>query len=108
MSRLKHLHEMAQAFNKSGTVSNETVEFIGARLKAQELREKMPKPTVMDGTEIRALRDHLHMSQSMLAHALNMSVESVSKWERGEKKPNGAALRMLDMLRRNGLGIFAL
>ncbi|MDV5140202.1 MULTISPECIES: helix-turn-helix domain-containing protein [Yersiniaceae] len=107
MSRLKQLHEMAQAFNKSGTVSDETVEFIGSRLKAQQLREKMPKPEEMDGTAIRALRDQLHISQSMLAYTLNMSVESVSKWERGEKKPNGAALRMLDILRRKGLSVFA-
>ena len=107
MSRLKELHEMAKVFNESGAVSDETVEFISSRLKARQLREKMPKPAEMDGTAIRALRDRLQISQSMLAHTLNMSVESISKWERGEKKPNGAALRMLDILQRKGLEVFA-
>lgn len=107
MSRLKQLHELATAFNASGAVSDETVELIHDRMTARELREKVPKPAVMSGLEIRALRDRLQLSQSMLAYTLNMSVESVSKWERGEKKPNGAALRLLNLISRQGLAPFS-
>ncbi|MDC9615957.1 helix-turn-helix domain-containing protein [Xenorhabdus khoisanae] len=38
----------------------------------------------------------------MLALALGMSKESVSKWEREEKKPSGPALRMLRILEQRG------
>ena len=46
---------------------------------------------------IRRLREHLHVSQSVFAAYLNASVSTVQKWENGEKKPSGAALRLLSV-----------
>ncbi|MDM3559949.1 helix-turn-helix domain-containing protein [Proteus vulgaris] len=40
----------------------------------------------MSGAEIKTLRAKFGMSQAVLARALGMSKESVSKWERGKKK----------------------
>jgi putative transcriptional regulator len=52
---------------------------------------------------IRAIREASGLSQALFASALNVTVSLVSKWERGEKKPSGAALRLLDVVERKGI-----
>ncbi|HWZ48392.1 MAG TPA: DNA-binding transcriptional regulator [Herbaspirillum sp.] len=53
--------------------------------------------------EIRALRDHLQLSQSVLAAVLNTSLSTVRKWEIGDKHPSGPSLKLLNLLDRKGL-----
>jgi putative transcriptional regulator len=53
--------------------------------------------------EIRALRERLNISQSVLASAINASLNSIQKWERGVKRPSGTALKLLSLLDRKGL-----
>lgn len=54
--------------------------------------------------EIAALRRREKVSQPVFARYLNVSKSSVSQWEIGEKKPDGTALKLLDLVRRKGLG----
>jgi putative transcriptional regulator len=56
-----------------------------------------------DGEKIRALRDHLNLSQAVLAAVLNTSVSTVRKWELGDKHPSGPSLKLLSLLDRKGL-----
>ena len=56
-----------------------------------------------DSKKIRALRDHLQLSQSVLAAVLNTSLSTVRKWEIGEKHPSGPSLKLLNLLERKGL-----
>jgi len=56
-----------------------------------------------DGEKIRALRDHLNLSQAVLAAVLNTSVSTVRKWELGDKHPSGPSLKLLSLLERKGL-----
>lgn len=56
-----------------------------------------------DSKKIRALRDHLQLSQSVLAALLNTSLSTVRKWEIGEKHPSGPSLKLLNLLDRKGL-----
>ena len=53
--------------------------------------------------KIRALRDHLQLSQSVLAAVLNTSLSTVRKWEVGDKHPSGPSLKLLNLLDRKGL-----
>ena len=53
--------------------------------------------------KIRALRDHLQLSQAVLAAVLNTSLSTVRKWEGGEKHPSGPSLKLLSLLDRKGL-----
>jgi putative transcriptional regulator len=39
----------------------------------------------------------------VLAHHLNVSLNLVSQWERGEKKPSGASLKLLTLIDKKGL-----
>lgn len=56
-----------------------------------------------DSEKIRALRDHLQLSQSVLAAVLNTSLSTVRKWEIGDKHPSGPSLKLLNLLDRKGL-----
>ena len=56
-----------------------------------------------DSKQIRALRDHLQLSQAVLAAVLNTSLSTVRKWEIGEKHPSGSSLKLLNLLDRKGL-----
>jgi putative transcriptional regulator len=56
-----------------------------------------------DSEKIRALRDHLQLSQAVLAAVLNTSLSTVRKWEGGEKHPSGPSLKLLHLLDRKGL-----
>ena len=56
-----------------------------------------------DSEKIRALRDHLQLSQAVLAAVLNTSLSTVRKWEGGEKHPSGPSLKLLSLLERKGL-----
>ncbi|EMH4163654.1 helix-turn-helix domain-containing protein [Pluralibacter gergoviae] len=100
--RLKRIQSMAKRYNAQGVVKDETVAVIDAAVAARDI----PAVRVMTGTEIREVRTRYNMSQAALAMTLGMSVESVSKWERNESKPNKAALRIMNLLDANGLEMF--
>ena len=59
--------------------------------------------TTLTPEEIVAVRKREGVSQSVFAHYLNVSVGSVSKWERGDKHPSGPALKLLALVQRKGL-----
>lgn len=77
--------------------------FIDKR-KQQKLEVLCMEPIApYDSARIRALREHLNLSQTVLASVLNTSASTVRKWEIGEKRPSGPSLKLLDLLERKGL-----
>lgn len=68
--------------------------------------QALPPPSYT-ADAIRNLRERLHISQGVFAAYLNASVSTVQKWENGEKKPSGAALRLLSVIDRKGLEVLA-
>ena len=62
-------------------------------------------PPIYTAEAIRHLREHLHVSQAVFAAYLNASVSTVQKRENGDKKPSGAALRLLSVIERRGLEV---
>ena len=89
------IHEMMSDAHDAGVVSRATLRNFDEACLA-------PAP-VLAGDEIRAIREREHVSQPVFARYLNVSKSSVSQWEIGEKKPDGAALKLLDLVRRKGL-----
>ncbi len=57
----------------------------------------------LTGETIRAMREQAHMSQAVFAHYLNLTAGYVSQLERGAKRPTGAALALLNVIRRKGI-----
>jgi putative transcriptional regulator len=56
-----------------------------------------------DAEKVKALRQRLQLSQTVLAKALGASPSTVRKWEAGDKRPSGPSRRLLDILDRKGL-----
>lgn len=53
------------------------------------------------------LRMRERLSQTVFAHYLNVRKDAVSKWERGEKRPDGPSLKLLNLVKANGLQAIA-
>jgi len=89
------VHEGVTDMYDSGFVSKETMkEFDKSCLTPVE---------VMSPADIKALRVREHVSQSVLASYLYVSVNTVGQWERGERKPAGPSLKLLTLARTKGL-----
>jgi putative transcriptional regulator len=74
-----------------------------AKITMRHLGEnEVPKAEPITGEEIRALREKAHLSQAVFARHLNLTVGYVSQLERGAKRPTGAALVLLNVIRRCG------
>lgn len=56
------------------------------------------QPKEYEATDIRNLRKKLNCSQSLLAAYLNVSLNTIQAWEQGTRKPNHAALRLLEIM----------
>jgi putative transcriptional regulator len=61
----------------------------------------------MTPTRIRALRTRENASQAVFAAYLNVTPSLVSKWERGEKNPQGPSLKLLSLVEKKGLETIA-
>ncbi len=57
--------------------------------------------------EIRALREREQVSQAVFSRYLNVRKDAVSKWERGEKRPDGPSLKLLNLVKAKGLAAIA-
>jgi putative transcriptional regulator len=96
---LAAIHEMVSDLYAAGMVDKQTMrDFDEACLTP--VRDFTPE-------EIQALRERERVSQAVFAHYLNVSKDSVSKWERGEKRPAGPALKLLSLIERKGLAAIA-
>lgn len=51
-----------------------------------------------DSRRVRALRDHLGLSQGALAGELGVRQQTVSEWETGQYAPRGASARLLSLV----------
>jgi putative transcriptional regulator len=92
---LDAVHETASGLHKARAISNTTMrEFDKACL--HDVHD-------MTSESIKLLREQQKVSQSVFAAYLNISISTIKKWEIGAKKPCGAALKLLNLIERNGL-----
>jgi putative transcriptional regulator len=92
---LEAVHETASDFRRLGFIDKRNMNKFDALCL-----EPVPE---YDSQKIRALRDHLQLSQAVLAAVLNTSLSTVRKWEVGDKHPSGPSLKLLNLLDRKGL-----
>lgn len=94
------LLETAKDMQQTGVLDEAAYGKITMRhLGAEDRAEIEP----LTGEDIRALRERANISQAVLAHYLNVTVGYVSQLERGAKRPTGAALVLLNVIRRKGI-----
>lgn len=53
--------------------------------------------------DIKRLREALKFSQPVFAHHLHTTASTVRKWEQGETRPAGPALKLLNVIADKGL-----
>ncbi len=53
--------------------------------------------------DIKHLREALRFSQPVFAHHLHTSASTVRKWEQGDTRPAGPALKLLNVIADKGL-----
>lgn len=60
---------------------------------------KLPTPPACYSSRaIKKIRMSLNCSQAIFARILNVSIKTVQSWESGERSPNHAALRLLEII----------
>lgn len=93
------LHETVEGLHKSGLADKQTMR----RFDDTCLTKVLP----MTPRDIASLREREGVSQQVFARYLNVPVTLVSQWERGERKPSGAAIKLLSLVKHKGLGTIA-
>jgi putative transcriptional regulator len=53
--------------------------------------------------DIQQIRNQTKVSQAVFAKYINVKTITVAAWEQGTKKPNGTAVKLLDIVERKGL-----
>jgi putative transcriptional regulator len=96
----KELLEMAEGMRSAGLLDRATHDKITMR----HLGVKgAPSIAPVTGPHIRAMRARAKLSQAVFARYLNLTPGYVSQLERGAKRPTGAALALLNVIRRKGI-----
>lgn len=94
---LKSAHTTMTGLHRIGLVDKKTMQNFDEMC--------FPKIIEMTASDIKALRERLKLSQPVFAMYLNTSKSTVSKWEQGDKKPNGIAQCLLNVIATKGLEV---
>ncbi len=96
---LATIHESITGLHKAGLVDQTTMRKVDLLCLTQV--------EALSPDEIRAIREREQVSQPVFARYLNVRRDAVSKWERGEKRPNGPSLKLLNLVKAKGLQAIA-
>jgi putative transcriptional regulator len=93
------IHGTMEALHNIGAIDKQTMRCFD---------EACLTPVVpLSAAHIKAIRERERVSQSVFANYLNVTPSLVSKWERGEKRPSGPALKLLSLVKKHGLSAVA-
>jgi putative transcriptional regulator len=81
---------------------NQGVDFAKGNLSTVKRRKVQIAPLPdFDNKKIKSIRNNLNLSQTIFAAALGVSIKTVEAWESGKNKPNGSAVRILQLLEKD-------
>ena len=92
---LASVHETAKGLHDAGVMDKQTMR----KFDVMCLTSVRP----LSAKQIQALRQREGASQAVFARYLNVTTGLVSQWERGQKHPRGASLKLLTLIAKNGL-----
>ncbi len=93
------IHETASDLHRVGGLDQKTMRKFDA-LCLTPIEQMSP-------ARIRSIRTKERASQTVFAAYLNVTPGLVSKWERGEKRPQRASLKLLSLVAKKGLEVVA-
>lgn len=91
----REAHAMATALYRVGAIDFTTMREFDA-LCLSEVHD-------LTASKIKAIRIKAKVSQSVFAKIINVSLAAIKQWERGERKPSGPALKLLNLAESRGL-----
>jgi putative transcriptional regulator len=97
---LETVHETVQGLYEAGVMDQVTMREFDIMC--------LPKIEKLEPQKIKAIRETAQVSQAVFAAILNTSVSTVQKWEIGQKRPSGTALKLLHIVEKRGLDAIAI
>ena len=89
------IHETMEALHNMGAIDKQTM---------RHFDDSCLTPVrLLTPRQIKAIRERSRVSQTVFANYLNVTANLVSKWERGEKRPSGPALKLLSLVEKHGI-----
>ncbi|EXJ11319.1 MULTISPECIES: NadS family protein [Nitrincola] len=82
---------MTSAFSSIKQGLQEAIDYSGGKVKSAIVHEFSP-------LDVKQVRAQVGMSQSEFASAFGISVSTLRHWERGDRKPQGPALVLLNVV----------
>ena len=92
---LEAVHDTAKGLHKAGVLDQVTLREFD--------RLCLPPIEPLGPEQIKQIREATRVSQAVFAAILNTSVSTVQKWEIGQKRPTGTALKLLHLVQKRGL-----
>ncbi len=96
---LEAVHETARGLHAAGAMDQVTLREFDLLC--------LPPVEPLSPRKIKQIREQARVSQAVFAALLNTSVSTVQKWEIGQKRPTGSALKLLHLVRERGLEVVA-
>ena len=93
------LHGTAAGLHKAGVMDLTTMREFDALC--------LPPVRDYSADQIKGIRLRYKASQAVFAAYLNTSPSTIQQWERGQKHPNGMALKLLSFVDGKGLQVLA-
>ncbi|MCK5685140.1 type II toxin-antitoxin system MqsA family antitoxin [bacterium] len=75
----------------------ETIDHLDGKITLKTAKRSIKKPKSYTAAAIMKLREQINVSQAVFAQLCNVSAKAVQAWEQGLRKPNGAALRLMQI-----------
>ena len=94
---LRSVHKNIQGLHEAGILDTSTMREFDSLC--------LPETPIFNPQKIKNIRKRENVSQPVFAVFLNVSPSTVKKWEAGDIYPNGAAVRLLDIIDHYGLGV---
>jgi putative transcriptional regulator len=92
---LEAVHDTAKGLHRAGVMDQVTLREFD-RLCLMPIESLEPE-------KIKQIREAANVSQAVFAAILNTSLSTVQKWEIGQKRPTGTALKLLHLAQTRGL-----
>ena len=97
----KAILETADGMHRTGIMDGKAP----AKITLRHLGKPTNAAEPMSGEQIRQVREQARLSQAVFARCLNVTTGYVSQLERGAKRPTGATLALLNVIRRKGIDV---
>ena len=92
---------MSDIYESIMTGLQEAVDYESGKVSAKKTQVTILPLPEFTPSDIKEVRNSLKLSQTTFSSVLGVSKKAVEAWESGKNIPQGPALRMLDILKKN-------